>query len=300
MRRLSFAAAWALLLVGIACLGLSERTSAFWQSRDSNYNVNIASGSNCTPGTHASNFLARTSLSSGTTLYNAYCNLINGLDTDGTFSSFDLLYVFATDTTTDAKLNLVQNNFNLTANGTCTFTANQGYACDGSTGYFATGFTPSVAGGAMTATSAHLGACVFTSRTTVHNYVEIGAQSGVYSYIDPLETTGTGSFDLQSTAFPSTTVSNAQGNWTITRASSAGTTIYLNGTSINTPTDAGGALVSHSITVGAFDDGGTIDDFSTDQIGAAYGGGALTGTQVSNVYSRLHTFFSAVGAPSGC
>lgn len=38
MRR-SFIIAWALLLVGFACLG---QASAFWQSRDSNYNVVIA------------------------------------------------------------------------------------------------------------------------------------------------------------------------------------------------------------------------------------------------------------------
>ena len=37
MRR-SFIIAWALLLAGFACLG---QASAFWQSRDSNYNIAV-------------------------------------------------------------------------------------------------------------------------------------------------------------------------------------------------------------------------------------------------------------------
>lgn len=45
MRRTgSFAVCWLLLLAGIVCLSFSERTSAYYQSRDSNYNVAIASG----------------------------------------------------------------------------------------------------------------------------------------------------------------------------------------------------------------------------------------------------------------
>jgi len=46
MRR-SFIIAWALLLAGFACLG---QASAFWQSRDSNYNISAnvgGGGGNC-------------------------------------------------------------------------------------------------------------------------------------------------------------------------------------------------------------------------------------------------------------
>lgn len=42
MRRLLLI--WCLLLAGIFCVAQSERTSAFWQSRDSNYNQNVVSG----------------------------------------------------------------------------------------------------------------------------------------------------------------------------------------------------------------------------------------------------------------
>jgi hypothetical protein len=35
---------WCLLLAGIVCISQSERTSAFWQSRDSNYNISISTG----------------------------------------------------------------------------------------------------------------------------------------------------------------------------------------------------------------------------------------------------------------
>ena len=35
---------WCLLLAGLACIAQSERVSAFWQSRDSNYNIAISGG----------------------------------------------------------------------------------------------------------------------------------------------------------------------------------------------------------------------------------------------------------------
>ena len=42
MRR--FLLAWCLLLAGIVCIAQSEHVSAFWQSRDSNYNIAISGG----------------------------------------------------------------------------------------------------------------------------------------------------------------------------------------------------------------------------------------------------------------
>ena len=35
---------WCLLLAGICCIAQSERVSAFWQSRDSNYNKKVVTG----------------------------------------------------------------------------------------------------------------------------------------------------------------------------------------------------------------------------------------------------------------
>ena len=103
---------WCLLLAGIVCIAQSEHVSAFWQSRDSNYNQNVVSGGGggCSAAT---TFLARTSGLSGTET-TAYTTMICGMITDGTWSLFDGLYVFATNTKTTAKLNLVSTSYGLT------------------------------------------------------------------------------------------------------------------------------------------------------------------------------------------
>lgn len=41
MRHRLWLLSWALLIIGALCIAQEERVSAFWQSRDSNYNVNI-------------------------------------------------------------------------------------------------------------------------------------------------------------------------------------------------------------------------------------------------------------------
>src|ERR1039457_3408340 len=79
-------------------------------------------------------FLARTSGLSGTET-TAYTNLINGLVSDGTWSLLDALYIFATNSTTTANLNLISTSFGLTQHGTVTFSADHGYTGDGTAGY---------------------------------------------------------------------------------------------------------------------------------------------------------------------
>jgi hypothetical protein len=118
--------------------------------------------------TQATTFLARTSGLSGTET-TAYTNLICGMVTDGTWSLLDALYIFATNTTTTAKLNLISTSFPIAYHGTpaesSQFSADHGYTGDGSTVYLDTGFIPSSAGGVFTLNSAHIGQYMLTSRT---------------------------------------------------------------------------------------------------------------------------------------
>src|SRR6266404_3514163 len=66
-------------------------------------------------------FLARTS-GLDTTHTNAYNSLICGLVTNGVFSKFDFLYIYATQNSTTALLNLISTSFNSTVHGAPTFT----------------------------------------------------------------------------------------------------------------------------------------------------------------------------------
>lgn len=111
-------------------------------------------------------FIARTTGLNATHI-NAYKTLINNLVFDGDFALFDGIYTIATDTANGAHLlNLRSTSFALTQSGTGTFTPDQGWAGNGSTGFLNTGFTPSTAGGVFTNTSAHMSVYIRTTRTT--------------------------------------------------------------------------------------------------------------------------------------
>src|SRR4051812_42708310 len=82
-------------------------------------------------------FLARATAVTNDTDKANYDTLICGLETDGVGCSttLDLLYVLAAPDSATYLLNLCSSSFSLTANGTGTFTAGQGYASNGSTGF---------------------------------------------------------------------------------------------------------------------------------------------------------------------
>ena len=112
-------------------------------------------GRSCTDDTASTNFIARLTGSPSNTLLDAYCVLIKGLESDGIItgnlsgtagcgSVLDVLGIFATNTSTNAKLNLCGTNYPFTYNGTpaesSQFAANLGYTGDGSTVYLDTAY----------------------------------------------------------------------------------------------------------------------------------------------------------------
>jgi hypothetical protein len=252
------------------------------------------SGSGCT---QATTFLARTSGLSGTESA-AYTNLICTMVSDGSFALLDGLYIFATNSTTTANLNLISTSYALTTNGAVSFSADQGYTGDGSTGYLATGFTPSTAGGQFVQNSANLGIYILTSRTTSQGYVDIGAGGGsVYSLIQPLFNGGGGQAWLVNSLSLNTYVpTNVQGSWLASRTSSALTTYYGNGVSVGSnASDAAAGNANQQIIILALEDGGFVDSFSTDQLSAAWYGAGLSSTQEATVQTDINNYMKALG-----
>jgi hypothetical protein len=112
--------------------------------------------------TAMSNFLARTSGFAKADNVN-YNSLLCGFNGDGVLNYFDALYILAAPNSAASLLNLVSSSYSLTAHGVTTFTARQGILSDGSTGYLATGFIPSINGVNFTSTNASHGAYSLTS-----------------------------------------------------------------------------------------------------------------------------------------
>ena len=245
-------------------------------------------------------FLARTSGLSGTETA-AYKALINGLVTDGVFSLLDALYIFATNTTTTANLNLISTSFGLTQTGSVTFSADHGYTGDGSTGYLDTGYTPSTAGGHLTLNSVSGGAYILNSRATANNHCAFG--TGDNAFIDKLNyqplnnsNNALAQGNDASNANFALSITNAQGMGSVTRNSSSTLDFYKNAGSTLGPASATSqALAVNSILICAGRETGTPSNFSADQIAAVYFGGGLNATQVGQVHSRINAYMTALG-----
>lgn len=246
-------------------------------------------------------FLARTSGTSANE-QGAYGYIICNGTTHGWYSKCDAVYWFATNTTTSANLNLVSSSFGLTSHGTLTFTADQGYTGDGSTGYLDTGITPSAGGLNFVQNSNAFGGYLLNGRTTPNSSNIIGAvvltgSNNGYTYMQPLITGPSLSSDATGGTFPSVANGNTKGDWLTTRTGSTGpVTTYKNGSSfLNTATDASTGLPDQSIVILAMHDKSGIDDFSTDQIAAALVCAGFTSTDAGNADTDLNAAATVLG-----
>jgi hypothetical protein len=224
-----------------------------------------------------------------------------GMVTDGNWSLMDAFYVFAINSTANANLNWISPSFSLTVNGTCTFTANQGYTGDGSTCFLNTGYNTNT-GTNWALNSAAMGACDFSASTPSSATLVIGNHDA--STFSGIETYANGHMEgpVNSTSLPQLSRTNSQGLAVISRTNSSNVAYYLNGAAVSgSPvTELSSAVTNANVYVLALNSNGTAADFSSDQVGAAFASGGLTSTQVTQIRNRLNTYFSAVGAPSGC
>ncbi len=241
----------------------------------------------CVPGTNATNFLARASGLDAAHI-EAYCVLINGLDTDGLFTSFDALYMFATDTTGNAVLSLINATYNATLNNGPTFAANAGYTGNGSNMEISSGYSPLSAGGNYSQNSAQF---FCWSNTSAKDGAGICGQLSVDNiYIIPRYTDDNSYGSLQSTAGVGPVAStDGKGMFAVNRNGTA-QTLYKNGSSIGSNVDTSIPFVSANTLDGLQNGFG----HSSSQVMAMGFGSTLNSTQHGNLYTRVHTYLQTI------
>lgn len=286
---------WSLLLIGIICCSQAD---AFWQSRDSNYNLVINGG--CSQYT---SLAAR--MDGGQDTVNVP-NLICGLVTDGNWSSIVAFFMFAVNSTANANLNWVANANNLTKTGTVTLAANQGYTGDGTTGFFTPGTSPTAIyqTSPWAQNSATIGGCVVSSRTTGQNWMLAGSTNGssLNSYFEAHTATSVFFTHMNDNTSLSAATTSAQGAWYMTRTGASTEALYLNGntTPFATSTAASTGAPTQNPYVLALNSNGTAAQFNGDQVAYVFFASGLTSMQVNSIYNRLHTYLQAVGETTAC
>jgi hypothetical protein len=296
MKRLGlFFSGFAAFAAGCACLLPSAQPSrAYWHSVAQLTLTGAGCGGSCHVGcAEATNFLAR---AGGTTHDTDYTNLICGLVTDGVWSSFDGLWIFATDTLAHALLSLVSATYNATASGTPTFTADQGYSSSANTDFVNLTFNPSTA--------------------TTPNFVQNTASFGFWGYDNvasveaAMGQSATG-VTGESNLFPKFTsnqfytcvnspncgfVSNSttQGFFTGDRINSTTIQDFRNGAQVGANVTDNSQVPENSAFKILSGLGGNV---YIGKVSAAYIGGTLGTTKQGQLYSRLRTYMTAVGVP---
>ncbi len=249
-----------------------------------------ASGGGCAAAT---SFLARTSGLDATHV-TAYTSLICGLVSDGVWAKLDALYILATQDSTTAKLNLVQNLYNLTAVSAPTFTVDRGYT-GGGTGsgkYLDTGFEPDIVTANYTLNSAHISVWDRTSRGSAVE-VQMASEGGGDSTNIATQIGGNALMRINDNpAGSSYANADAQGWFLANRTGASAETGYKNAVSIGTDTTTAGLPNANIILLA--NSGPAFE--TTDQLSMASIGASLSGAQITAFYSRLQTYMTAVGA----
>lgn len=247
--------------------------------------------------TESTNFIARTS-GLNTTHRTNYDNLICGFVTDGDYTGLDLAYAWATDTTTNALLDLTPNARNGTATGTVSFSADHGYTGDASTFFIDTGFNAFTAGGQYTLNSAAGGVYVLNNLTSGYTGFVFGADNVTPTIFAP-SNFGNATYEINSALSKVVASGTTQGQWILSRTAASGAaavSLYRNGntTPFDTDTSASDFIPRTNFYFFAVNSGG-IGLPSNATMSAGWLGKGVNSAAQARIAARFNTYMTAYG-----
>ncbi len=225
-------------------------------------------------------------------------NLIAGIRADGDLTSLDELLLLCAEDAPGALTDVIAGRA-ATAVNSPTFTANQGYAGNGSTSYVNTNFNPATNGTAFVLNSCHIMIYDRTARTTNNAVWNCGNGDGVSTnlHLGCRKDNKTISLMNSVTTDSYTPPTNSQGIFIANRSTSLATQTYWAGSSLGTnAADPSVSIASQAIFIGGSNDGGSLNAATTDQHGLFAAGGSLSSTAAARMTSRYQTFLTGVGA----
>lgn len=224
-----------------------------------------------------------------------HADLINDtiaqLKSAGLWSKLDVFYILAGENTQSALLNWKSSSYNLTANGTLTFTPYRGYAGDGSTGYLNSAFNPTTAVSPLFAQlSCHLG--LYSRTASAGETFEIGNDQNA------INTRSGSSFIrvrlMRASTNGATPSSDGSGHFCASRSISASFDHYRNGG--GAANVAGVAQAQTSFDMWLCGANLSVPQYSTKQIACGHWGSYLTPTEVASMSSIIASHLARIGA----
>lgn len=221
------------------------------------------------------------------TLINA-CVL--ALKAGGIWNLLDILYALAAADGQAARINWKNpGTFTATAVNSPVFTADRGFAGDGSTSYVDTVWSPATNGVNFTRNSASYGGWQTTEANAAQPLLGTGASGANQLFA---RSGGVAAGRINQTAGSVTgTVSSSIGWTDVVRPSAGSQSIAQNGVSVGTGVLASVAVPNESFTILK-----ATAAFSAQQAAAAFVGGALNSTQRLALYNAMLAYMQGVGA----
>ena len=223
-----------------------------------------------------------------------YCRLFSSLIASGVWEQLDDLLVLGAPTQSTALVNLVSSSYTASAVNSPTFTANQGFAANGTSSYINTEFLPS-GGVHFKQNSGHIAIWDRTSRGSVAD-VEVGSFGTNNSTLIDADNGGAINGRVNSTTSATGTVSSSQGFSLASRTTSLVITIYWNGQSVGSGSLSSASPIGNAVFIGGLNFNGTLSNGSTDQIAMFSIGGSLNSAQALSFYAAIYAFLHSVGA----
>jgi hypothetical protein len=218
--------------------------------------------------------------------------LIKGLKTDGIFSKLDRLWLYASENTFQALTDIVADSL-ATAVNSPAFTANRGYAGNGSNAEIDSNFNPTTAPSPkFVQDSANLFAWNNTSGTSATPWL-CGQGSAGQSQITPFFTDNSDYYSLNGSSALNSAGTGATGLYLLNRTSSSTITLDVNGAQQVSAGEGSVAITSSDIF--SLENGS--GNFGNRQCSCLGFGSGLSGTDRTNIYSRLRTYMTSVGVP---
>jgi hypothetical protein len=223
-------------------------------------------------------------------------NLVVYLVNKGIWAKLDILYILATDGSSDfSRLNWINPLlYELTAVNSPAFASNQGWTGNAIDSYLDSSWNPSIHGVHYTLNDASYG-CKINSGSTSQSWVEMGCATlgnNISSYIHG-RIAGTVGVRVNDDFTRQTAVASPVGLWHCIRDNLTSKFAYLNGALFQNSGDNTKGLPNATMTLCCLNVGGTKQSFSGRQISMAFAGSKLV-SEASDLYTGWNTYQSSL------
>lgn len=223
-------------------------------------------------------------------------NLIVPLINAGVWPKFDLLYLNAGADSQAGRLNAVSSSYTAMAQNGPTFTPDRGYLGDGVGAYLTTGYAMN--SGQFTQNSGHISIWSRTAAGTA------SALSGARTATTTSQAvignrTATDAFVHRVNISPNpanASITNGAGHFITSRTASNLTTLYHNGVSVHSYTNASTTVTAQAAFILAANQGGAPAAYQAIEVAAFSVGAGLSDAEAAAFSAALQTYMTAVGA----